>query len=98
MVRKQNRIIHWVGFLLLLEHIMGSNTHCYPHFLLCAWTWLVTTRSLEPFMDFNNFGKGNSKSFKIVEIRVICKVKFGHTQGEIQKKNLQKGTLAYNGG
>ncbi len=28
-------------------------------------------------MDFNNFGKGNSKSFKIVEIRVICKVKFG---------------------
>jgi len=39
-------------------------------------------------MDFNNFGKGNSKSFKIVEIRVICKVKFGHTEGEIQKKNL----------
>ncbi len=38
--------------------------------------------------------------------RVICKVRktqhqnpeFGHTQGEIQKKNLQKSTLAFQQG
>jgi hypothetical protein len=45
-------------------------------------------------------------SFHIYENRVIRKVRktqyqnpeFGHTQGEIQKKNLQKSTLAFNRG
>jgi hypothetical protein len=42
----------------------------------------------------------------IAAIRVIRKVRktqhqnpeFGHTQGEIKKKNQQKSTLAFNGG
>jgi len=49
-------------------------------------------------MEFNNFGKGNSKSFKIVEIRVISKVSLVIHRVRLLKKTLRKGTLAFNGG
>jgi hypothetical protein len=41
-------------------------------------------------MEFNNFGKGNSKSFKIVEIRVISKVSLVIHRVRLLKKNLAK--------
>jgi hypothetical protein len=49
---------------------MGS-IHTVTLTLLCAWTWLVYYPTLwSHVMEYNNFGMGNSKSFKIVEIRV----------------------------